>query len=165
MGFRTALLLVARLGTSSIGGLLLSLLFIPLCLAQQDAFADLGTTGGTCNGIAAQSAAQALIIFVVVADLLITLICVGFWWLMERKVMSTAGVRILISVLVAGLLALLLVALKPLMPAAQVALMEQVACQHYFLLGSLGPFIQGLVLGFVPAAFATLLGILVARRF
>ena len=131
--------------------------------AQGDPFASLTATG-TCDDIAAVGAASAFHTFALLTALVAALGGVALWWVLERGDRGTWGGRTGLAAAAAGGLALGVVAANPLASAAGRQLMATTACQHHFWMAAMGPTGQGLVLGFLPAAALSVLGIILVRR-
>lgn len=147
---------------------------IALARAQDDPFAALdgvvnapppaGATPAACDDIAAAAAAQNFHIFVGALVLVAALLAVALWWGLERKAFASWGVRWLLATLAASALAFGVLYANPFASDTQLALMADPACQHHFWMAAMGPTGQGLVLGFLPTLFASLLLLLLARR-
>ncbi|MCB9743521.1 MAG: hypothetical protein H6741_05800 [Alphaproteobacteria bacterium] len=117
-----------------------------------------------CDDIAAAAAAGDFNIFIAAVVGVAALLGVAIWYGLERKAVSSWGVRWLIAVLLAGVAAGALVFANPFASEAALRMMNEAACQHHFLLASAGAVGQGLVLGFLPATAVTFLLLVIARK-
>ncbi len=118
-----------------------------------DLFSSAVGAGG-CNAVDAEGANRDFKIFCVVAVVLASVLASVVWWLLERRAVSTAAVRLAIATQLAGATAFAVIALRPPL-GTFTAMLGDPLCAAYFLLGSLGALPQGLVLGLAPAEVLT----------
>jgi hypothetical protein len=131
----------------------MSLLLLSVsALAADPSLMTLGQTPGTCDDLAASSAATAFHITVLASDVIAALLVVPAWRFLERREMLGGFGRYLLGATLAASIAVALVTWNPTATDSQKVLMANMTCQHYFWLGSAGPLARGFVLGAVPAA-------------